>query len=302
MAYIIENIHLLKKGKVKETSILVNGNRIEAIKNSFLRYQYVRMDGSPYIMTPTPILYDNQVALHFSCKEQKHYMEENLIKRGCTMFLTCCTVNKEQELANGIKKVRHQLINSAIDYVICVKIPLKKLSSSFIRATKKEKIPAIFVEIEEAKEIYSKQWGWIKEALFPYNSPLVPVFLMDNQQERKKAQLIWATMMRDVKMPSLIYELKEGEPISFQDLVKIGLYPFNGNIYHGGEVTYNLYEYNPSIINIDESHLYLYHNNRIQMTVHKGFCIRAGDKVYYRPGFGEQIEVNVPSFLKFGGD
>lgn len=297
MQYIIENVHLLKRQRLKKTSILIKDNRIELIKDKFHSYQYMRMDGSPYIMTPTTIMLDNQVKQIAINSQQRNYIEENLIKKGCTTFLFYLEVKREKELATQLKKNRSQLLNCAIDYVTGVKIPLKLLTPSFVRMCKREKIPVLFIEIEDVKALYQIAWGWIKEALFPYNAPLVPIFLSQNEQEKKMAEKIWSSLMRDVKIPSIAHELKEGAPITYPDLVKMGIYPFKGNLYQGGEVTYNLFAFHESIINIEENDLFLYHYDRIQMTIHKGNCIRAGDKVFYRPGYGELLEVKVPSFL-----
>ncbi len=301
MAYIIENIHILKKQKVTKTSLLVQGNRIEMMKPAFQKYRCVRMDGAPYIMTPTPIILDNHVTTLTSAKEQRNYIENNLIKRGVTTFLTCCAISKENDLEQQLKQTKNILLNSSLDYIISIQIPLKRLSVSFIRKCKKQKIPAIFVEITDKNDLNKIPWGWIKEAMFPYNCPLVPVVLIEEEQERKKALAVWSTIMRDEKLPSITEEVKEGEVISYPSLVKMGIYPLKGNVYQGGEVTYNLYEKNGSNINIEQNELFLYHNERIQFTIHKGVCIRAGEKVYFRPGFGEQIEVKVPSFFALGG-
>ncbi|WP_445492208.1 hypothetical protein [Niallia sp. 03133] len=301
MAYIIDNITVLKKQKFKKTSILIQGNRIEMIRPSFQKYRCVRMDGAPYIMTPTPIILDNKVTKIPSVKEQKNYIENNFIKKGITSFLTCCEINKEKELDQQFKQMKNVLMNCSIDYIISIKIPLKLLSAAFIRKCKKERIPAVFVEIKEKKDLYKVPWGWIKESMFPYNCPLVPVLLIKDEQEKRKTLDAWAAIMRDAKIPSVPEEVTEGEVISYSTLIKIGIYPFKGNIYQGGDVTYNLYEKNRQILNIEQNELFHYHSDRIQFTIHKGVCIRAGEKVYFRPGFGEQIEVKVPSFFAIGG-
>lgn len=300
MAYIIENINILKKQALKKTSMLVDQNRIDALKETFWK-GIMRMDGSPYIMTPTPIVYDNHVKESLDPKQQRDYIQENLIKKGCTMFVTACNVKKERELLGELNKTKNRLLNCAVDYVICIEIPLKILTTSLIRTCKKEKIPAIIIEINNSNDLYKVPWGWIKEAIFPFNCPLIPEFLMSDEEERKKAQIAWAAIMRDTNIPSVKKELAECDIIPYEALIKMGIYPFKGNIYQSGEVTYNLYEKSRTIINIDEKELFHYHYNRILVTYHKGKCIRAGEKVFYHPGFGEQMEIKVPSFFSAGG-
>ncbi|MFT8323175.1 MAG: hypothetical protein ABF649_20110 [Bacillus sp. (in: firmicutes)] len=302
MAYIIENIHILKKQKITKTSILVHGNRIEMIKPSFQKYRCVRMDGAPYMLTPTPIIFDNQLIKIASAKEQKQYIENHFLKKGVTTFLTCGEINREKDLEQMLKQMKNILLNCSIDYIISIKIPLKLLTTSFIRKCKKEKIPAIFIKIKDKKELYKIPWGWIRESMFPYNCPLIPILEIEDEQEKRKTLEAWKALIRDVKIPSITEEIKEGDVISYDSLVKMGVYPFKGNVYQGGEVTYNLYEINRSIINIEQNDLFHYHNDSIHFTIHKGVCIRAGERVYFRPGFGEQIEVKVPSFFAVGGD
>ncbi|MFP7472127.1 hypothetical protein SFC55_14045 [Niallia taxi] len=299
MAYIIENISILKKQSLKKTSMLIQDNRIDALKERFAKERSIRMDGNSYIMTPTPIVYDNDVT-KLKPSEQKEHVQA-MIKRGCTMVLTACDVRKERELSAELKKTKNMLLNCAVDYVICIKIPLKILTASLIRSCKKEKIPAVIVEINQAEDLYKVPWGWIKEAAFPFNCPLIPQFLMEDEEERTKAQTAWSIIMRDANISSLKKELMENDIISYEALIKIGIYPFKGNIYQGGEVTYNLYEKSRSIINIDEKELYHYHYNKILVTYHKGVCVRAGEKVFYHPGFGDQMEIKVPSFFNTGG-
>ena len=44
MAYIIENVHLLKGQAFIDTSMLVEGQRILSATSNFERYNYMRMD------------------------------------------------------------------------------------------------------------------------------------------------------------------------------------------------------------------------------------------------------------------
>ena len=61
-----------------------------------------------------------------------------------------------------------------------------------MRECKKRKIPAIFVRIENKDELFSVPWGWIKEAMFPYNSPLIPIFQVekDNSELKQTWQMV----------------------------------------------------------------------------------------------------------------
>ena len=59
------------------------------------------------------------------------------------------------------------LISSPIDFIIGVRIPVRLITPSFIRKCKREKVPAIFVELEDLDELEDIPWGWVRDALFP---------------------------------------------------------------------------------------------------------------------------------------
>ena len=80
-----------------------------------------------------------------------------------------------------------------------------------MRECKKRKIPAIFVRIENEDELSSVPWGWIKEAMFPYNSPLIPVFQRKDNSELKQT---WQMVTSKEKIPSFTDEIVEKQPIS----------------------------------------------------------------------------------------
>lgn len=297
MAYIIENMNLLKKDKLEKISILVKNERISSIITEMKKYSYVKMNAGGYITTNPHIVFDPKVPIDTSFTEMKAYMTERLLKKGCTTFLTHVSVNLEKNLKNSLKQMKMRLLSSPIDYVIGVKIPLNTLTPSFIRAAKREKVPSLFVEFASIDELKEKPWGWIREAMFPYNSPLIPCFLMKEEREKKRARQIWNEIMSKHNIPYMKDELIEGEPLTLDALYKIGILPVKSHLHPGGEVSYNFYMRSSEIINIDEKSLFLYHSDRLLVTVHKGEVIRAGEKVWFRSGYGEHVLIKTPSFF-----
>ncbi len=297
MAYIIENINLLKKDKLEKISILVKNERISSITSEMKNYSYVKMNASGYITTNPHIIFDSKVPVLTTFSEMKSYMTEKFLKKGCTTFLTYVSVSQEKNLKTSLKQVKMGLLSSPIDYVIGVKIPLSALTPSFIRTAKREKVPAVFIEFSSVDELKEKPWGWIREAMFPYNSPLIPCFLMDGEREKKRARQVWDEIMGKHNIASIREELMEGEPITKEALHKMGILPVKSHLHPGSEVSYNFYLKSSEIINIDEKSLFLYHSDRLLVTVHKGEVIRAGDKVWFRSGYGEHVIIKTPSFF-----
>ena len=51
MAYILENVNILKNGELSRTSLLVEHGKITLMKPSLDRFRFMKMDGDSFIMT-----------------------------------------------------------------------------------------------------------------------------------------------------------------------------------------------------------------------------------------------------------
>ncbi|MCM3692838.1 hypothetical protein [Neobacillus niacini] len=297
MEYIIENANILKEKELTKSSLLIKGSNIAA---KFAQIQYkklMRMNAEPFIMTPSYVLLDSSIPLNASYQEFRKYMIENFLLKGCTTLLTYIPISYESELTKKINETKTALMSSPIDFLISVKIPLRLLTPSFIRKCKKERVPAIFIDVDDFGELTNIPWGWIREALFPYNCPLVPIISNEGKKEARSVVSKWKGIMENEKIPALYEELIENQPLSNKVLNKIGLFPQKASLLHGAEVSYNLYLKAREIMNVDEAALFLYHSNRLVVTVNKGKVIRAGKEVLFKPGYGEYVRVRTPSYF-----
>jgi hypothetical protein len=298
MGYIIENATILKDSKITKCSLLIEENYIAAAREGqFKRLKFIRMNTEAFIMTPTFVQLDSALPLNTSFQEQKKYIIEQFIMKGCTTVFTYATITYEHELNNKLKEMKTALISSPIDFIIGVKIPVRLVTPSFMRKCKKEKVPAIFIEVCDIEDLKEIPWSWIRESLFPYNSPLIPIISNGQKKEAKNVMSKWKVIMEKEKIPAVYEEVEENQPLSISQLNKIGLYPQKASLMHGTELSYNLYLKGREIKNVDEVSLFHYHNDRLVITVHKGKIIRAGDEVLYKPGSGEYVKVKTPSFF-----
>jgi hypothetical protein len=299
MPYIIENANVLKGNELIKKSFLIDDNRISAIQNGFKQYRYMKMKADSFIMTPSYVILDTSAPITGSFQLLKEYMTNEFLLKGCTVLLTYVKICHEKELTEKLIKMKTTLLSSPIDFIIGVRIPIRLISPSFIRKCKKEKIPAIFIEIKENDEFDHIPWGWIREAIFPYNCPLIPILSEGEKKENRVLMNKWVETMKKEKIPSINEVILEKTPLSANVLNKIGLYPKKACLMHGAELSYNLYLMDKEFRNIDESQLFLYYSERLVITVHKGNVIRAGKDVLFKPGDGEYVKVNNPSFFSF---
>ena len=294
MTYILENVNILKNGKLSRTSLLVEHGKITLMKPSLDRFRFMKMDGDSFIMTAPHVTLDTQIPFHQPFHEQKEYYSDQFIRKGCTTFLTYVEINHEFELQIKFDQFKKNLLNSPIDYVIGIKIPIRLLTARFMRECKKRKIPAIFVRIDNKDDLSSVPWGWIKEAMFPYNSPLIPIFQVGKDNSELKQT--WQMVMSKEKISSFSDEILEKRPITERHLAKIGIYPLKASIHQGAEISYNLYEKSRELYKLDQTELYDQHEYKLRITVHKGTVIKAGEQLNFQSGFGEQIIIKTPSF------
>ncbi|WP_160721337.1 hypothetical protein [Bacillus sp. USDA818B3_A] len=295
--YIIENANVLKDKQLTTCSLLIRNDQITVLHNGTAHYKYMKMNLAPYIMTPAYVLLSSAIPFESSFQVLKTFITENFILKGCTTIFTYVSLSYENELLDKLNEVKKALMSSPIDFLIGIKIPARLMTPTLIRKCKKLKIPAIFLEIQDSLELEKIPWGWIREAMFPFNSPLIPIISSEQKKEAETLLSKWKDRMIKEKIPALYHLIEEGQPLSIPILNKIGLYPNKGCFMSGTELSYNLYLKDREIAKVDEESLFHYHSNRLVVTVDKGKVIRSGEKVLFSPGSGEFVQVRTPFFF-----
>ncbi|KAA0550250.1 hypothetical protein FZW96_02625 [Bacillus sp. BGMRC 2118] len=293
MTYVINNANVKKENELITCSLSVKNNKIEYIKSHMNNVNFMKMDVSPYLLTPGHVMLDFKIEQLTTIQSFKEHMKQ-LVRKGCTTALVGVSVKYESELKQKVKKIQQHMINSPIDYCICIKVPIRALTPSLIRQCKRLKIPAIFVELKE-EELYSTVWGWIRESLYPYFLSIIPIWTADySKNKSKRLTAEWKGLLEEEKIPTVPICPKEGEPLAVNVLRKIGISPLKGELRIGGDVDYNLYKRKSrEFANQDEVN---YDMDSPVITVHKGRNIKVGNEFYINPGYGDQLCIKVPGF------
>ncbi|MBD8070239.1 hypothetical protein [Bacillus sp. PS06] len=296
MTYLIEEANVLKENKVEQCSIVVKDTNIDYISNSITRFNFMRMNLSNYLLTPGHVMMNFSFANNLPFHEFKETMKTHYLQKGCTTVIVICDVSHERELKNKIEKTRHYLLNSPIDFYIGVKISLKALTPSFIRACKKMKIPVVIVDINNEQELLTVPWGWIKEAFHPYFFPLIPRW-----QQREKSIFngnkhihLWEELMSNHGIPTVNSCPEEHVPLSMDLLKKMGIYPAKGDIRIRGMLDYNLYQMEEMSYSVEGKPMFDYNLHTPTLTMHKGKFLKVGAEVFFYPGFGSECKVILP--------
>jgi hypothetical protein len=293
--YIIDNadIYSEEAKDIKQQSFIIKNNSFHLIKATKMKSSLMKMNVASFIMTPTHVMLDEKLP-NTSFPLLKQYFIKNFLQEGCHTIITSFAIQYEFQFDEELHKKRITLLNSPVDYCIAIRLPLEKLSTSLIRKCKKEKIAIILLEIQDESTINDIPWGWIREAMFPYNPILVPTLLTKEESRRKLILKQWNDVLGKEKIPKLSKELLQKTPISIKDLKKFGLYPKRGDLHVGGEINYNLYFKNGIVA---EQSKILYDNSRLAIMVHKGRVITTANHVTFRPGFGEEIIIRRTSLF-----
>lgn len=300
MPYIIENTQVVKGDTITTCSLLIKENRIDYIADRFNTLPYMRMNTTRFLLTPGHVFVDTTFSPNMPFPQSKQYFQEKFLQKGATTVLFTIDVNYERELAQKLNELRVGLLNCPIDYYLGVKIPLRALTPSLIRQCKKQKIPVVFIDLPDCLEALEEvQWGWIRDAVYGYYLPLVPIWESNNVPKRtlQKRENNWKRVMSENRISAIPYSLKENHPLDQNVLKKIGIYPDKGDIRIGGEVDYNLYDLEEIVGTSGEIQVN-YHIHSPKITVHRNTIIKEGKKITFRPGFGNEYVVKIPGYFK----
>ncbi|TMU86765.1 hypothetical protein FGG79_01045 [Bacillus sp. BHET2] len=295
--YIIDNANWVKDTKIIQTSLMVKDNKVSAIRDSFTYYRYMKMDVSPFMMTPGHVMCDLEVPKGSDFNSIKSYYLNEFIHKGCTTILTAFSIKYEYEFLKELSERKTSLLNCPLDYTIGLKTHAKLLTPSIIRLCKRHKVPVIWVPIDEMESFRDVRWGWIKGLLYDYPITFVPFFStsIDNKTKLKHLK-IWQNSMEIEKIPHLSYEIPQKAPLPLDILKKIGIYPFRGNFLVGGELSYNLYL--KSDIEKDTEPLsFLYEHHVLKCTMNRGKYHYVNNEGYFYPGAGEELIIQTPGYF-----
>lgn len=279
MHYLIDRATLMMNGKKSIVSMLIQEDEIRLIGNAFSQSLVMKMDVSPFIMTPSLVKFIPHIP-DLPFPQFKQFFSEQFLLTGCSAFVTTFRIQYEFEFESKLLEKRTQLLNSPIDYMLGVQMPADKVTTSIVKKCKKEKIPLIFIELK--KDLPSIPWGWLREAAFPFNPIFIPVFLPPQKPFAEKRTLQkWAKQMKEERISHLAYPLTEKKSLNEDELKLFGLYPKRGVLRPGGEISYNLY------LKMDE-----WDKKNPDIAVYKGLFNTIENQSFFRPGFGQEIMIN----------
>lgn len=289
MAYIINDVKLFQHGTFVDTSIVVKENRIYSIHLPVGRLTYLKMKADQFIMTPENVM----VAGNLPVFPDENYFTNSFIAKGVSTIIVPVPLQYGYQLAPKLEEYRMRLSSSPLDYLFAPSIPQNLITPNVIRFCKKEKLPAIFININDPSAFRNIAWSWIKQAAFPYN----PVFIPSIDRKLEEGPILehWCQVLVKEKIPHLTTYLNEASPLSFSEIKKIGIYPQRGDLHSNGELSYNLFA-ESSLLNFNNG-IPAFDYDKLIVTVLKGKVIRAGNEIDLSQLEGQELKVPIPGFF-----
>lgn len=280
-------------GLTKE--FLIRERKIAYIARRMERERTFEMNCDGFYIVPAGVRVDHSmVASRAYTDRKKKFIEWQ--RQGTTIVLIVCPLQYEKDLESCLRKARHLMINSSIDYVIGVSFPLHKLTPSFIRQCVCKKIPFVQAVVHEQNDLNKVTWEWIRNAHHSYRFPIVPDWSKLNldSKQRKKLNDQWLSIANRMDIPTISHFPNNEGMLNKEAKRKIGIAPFKGELRTGCDLDYNLYK---STSLADPTHFLYDKDSEPDVVVLRGKLMKAGESVHYRPGYGKEITVRVPGYL-----
>jgi hypothetical protein len=238
MKYIIER-PLQTFGAETVLSYLIDSQKITYVSQSPLRLNVMKMSMNGLKMIPGFITSLRNV--NTLRREEVKLRIHEKVKQGTTTLLASAKINCIREADHELKKTRHQLISSPIDYCIGLSTTPERLNPEMVRYCRKKKIAFIELECEHFNQLQSVIWERIVEANFPYRAVIIVKFPEKTEEKLRRVwQEKWNILAQNKGIPTFSKELQEDDPIPLPYLKLLGVYPLKGGLFSGSDADYSL--------------------------------------------------------------
>jgi hypothetical protein len=249
-----------------------------------------------FIMKPGYVMVDEKLAETNSFDDYKEIMA-NLQEKGCTTVIAVFPIKSETELEQNLLKARRQMVQSSIDYLFSISIPIVELNASLIRRCKKNKIPLIIADVWHESDLNKPTWEWIRNELWNYQIVIVPRWKFDfhSIREEHKCALKWKELAKKFTIETYSSDLKMHTSLCSDLLKKIGVYPFKGRLGNNSDLDYILYRSEDQFI---QQTPVPYDTINPCIVVSKGQFLKVNHELLFKVGHGKQLFIHRPGYFK----
>lgn len=224
------------------------------IENGKVRYSEINSEHSgmyllntdQFEIVPGKVTLDHNISQAYLDGTGTSYVKR-LLLFGFTSFVNVIEIDHERSFTDALMKSRNSLLTCPLDYVHAIRLPLSRLTDSWMRKIKLESIPIIFFSTDSLNQLEGMPWKRLLEGMFPKRILLVceasPT--VKGQSERQEIHQAWKQIVQENRMNSFFHFPPSGQAISPLLAKRIGLFPKKGVLVMGSDADYTMYERYP---------------------------------------------------------
>ncbi|WP_280768214.1 hypothetical protein [Salipaludibacillus daqingensis] len=222
--------------------VLVDNGEIRFCPNSVEERNIYEMDTSAFNVYSGKVKLDRDVGFAFQNGHGMSYVKRMLLY-GFSSFIYVVDIDYESLTERLIEEARQHFKTCPIDYILAVRVPLERLTQSWIRKLKVLSIPLTFFYVHSEEELIHAPWQRYLEAAFPVRM----MFLIDqyhvdlHEKEQQSILQGWERIVKHWRVNSYFRIPKPLEKAPLLFLKRLGLYPQKGSFDSGSDADYFMY-------------------------------------------------------------
>lgn len=274
------------EGSRREKVIQIEDRSIRYYDKALSQKNIISLDTSTFQVFPGKVTMDTEISEEFLNGHGLSY-SKRLLLSGYSAFIHIIDINYERHTNSLLEKSRAALKKCPIDYIFSVRVPLKKLTPSWVRLLKKQSISLICIQLSANESLFEIYWERILEAAFPKRM----MFILDSQttegNEKDYARICgqWSKLINRFQINSYVDVPIPGEELPLLFLKRLGLYPYKGSFDSGSDADYFMFEVNTEKVDKIPTPAII---------VLKGEVIKAGKSWYLHNKTGKEMRSIIP--------
>ncbi|MBU9723937.1 MULTISPECIES: hypothetical protein [Bacillaceae] len=224
-----------------DRALWVEEGRIRYSDLPIERSGLMQLNTEKFKVSPGHITLDENIGKKYNEGYGDSYVKQ-LLLYGFTSFIHLIDIEYESECIDKLNWARDSLRKCPLDYIHAVRVPLERLTDSWIRTLKQYSVPVLFLSVDSIKTLKDTPWQRLFEAMFPMRmlcicepSPHV------TEKQKVAIEGKWEKIIRKYRINSYLGFPEPGERLSLFLTMRIGLFPSKGSLVMGSDADYLMY-------------------------------------------------------------
>lgn len=239
MGYVMTVRH---RDSEKNKPVIIDDGSILFCRNDLNGSNMMSLNTSGFLVEPGNVTFLENVQISFKQEEGISYAKRLLLE-GFSSFIQMLHIKYEKETERIFRQSRQQLDGSPIDYIHAARVPLERLTPSWIRKLKQLSVPVISFYVRSEFSLKKIPWQRLIDAAFP----LRIMFIFDDhasdlpEKARDHMKQEWESIVKELRINSYFHLPRPGCIVPLLFLKRAGLYPAKGTFDSGSDADYFMY-------------------------------------------------------------